>query len=318
MEFKDYYKVLGVEASADKKAIKVAYRKLARKYHPDVSKLENAEAKFKELTEAYEVLHDDQKRAEYDEIRQYGHSDGAFKPPPGWQAETGNQYDFSANGDFSDFFSSIFGQAGAQSGFDRGAQPNRGRDIETDLPIFLEDTLSVESKSISYAIPQYSADGRMTQTTKTLNDKIHDGDDDGDRKRLKGQGEPSGPNGVNGDLYLRIRLVPHPLFDVEGHNLIITVPLAPWEAALGCKLTIPTLDGKVSMTIPSNSQTGQRLRLRDKGLVKKHPTNSPRGDLYAVLKVVMPPVSNEGIKLQWQTLAKQAAFDPRAEWSATS
>lgn len=316
MEFKDYYKALGVEPTAEKKEIKVAYRKLARKYHPDVSDHKDAEEKFKEVTEAYEVLHDDKKRAEYDEVRQFGGNDGSFRPPPGWRPEANRQEEFSANSDFSDFFASMFGQAGQHSDFSsRRQQTRKGRDIETDLPIFLEDTLSDESKTISYTIPQFSADGRMSEITKTLNVKIPAGVEAGERIRLKGQGEPAGPNGVAGDLYLRICLVPHPLFDVEGHNLIITVPLAPWEAALGCKLVMPTLDGKITMSIPANSQTGQRLRVRGKGLVKKLPADSERGDLYAVLKVTMPTNTNDDINKIWLELANKAAFDARAEWS---
>ncbi|MEX1665959.1 DnaJ C-terminal domain-containing protein [Zhongshania arctica] len=220
------------------------------------------------------------------------------------------------NSDFSDFFSSMFGQAGQHSGFQgRRQQAHKGRDIETDLAIFLEDTLSEESKTISFMIPKYTADGRVSEVTKTLNVRIPPGVESGERIRLKGQGEPAGPTGINGDLYLRIRLVPHPLFDVEGHNLIVTVPLAPWEAALGCKLAMPTLDGKITMSIPANSQTGQRLRVRGKGLIKKLSTENGRGDLYAVLKVVMPKTSNEDINKTWQALADKAAFDPRAEWS---
>tara|TARA_R110001592_G_scaffold6774_3_gene36683 strand:- start:10292 stop:11251 length:960 start_codon:yes stop_codon:yes gene_type:complete len=316
MEFKDYYKILNVEPDADKKAIKVAYRKLARKYHPDVSDHKDAEDKFKEVTEAYEVLYDDKKRAEYDEVKQYGSQEGGFRPPPGWQPGADSHEGFAGNSDFSDFFSSMFGQAGQHSGFQgRRQQAHKGRDIETDLAIFLEDTLSEESKTISYTIPKYTADGRVSDVTKTLNVKIPAGVESGERIRLKGQGEPAGPSGINGDLYLRIRLVPHPLFDVEGHNLIVTVPLAPWEAALGCKLAMPTLDGKITMSIPANSQTGQRLRVRGKGLIKKLSTENGRGDLYAVLKVVMPKTSSEDINKTWQALADKAAFDPRAEWS---
>lgn len=316
MEFKDYYKILGVEATADKKAIKVAYRKLARKYHPDVSDHEDAEAKFKEVTEAYEVLHDDEKRAEYDEIRQYGSQERGFKPPPGWRPGADSGFEFSSEADFSEFFASIFGRGerGQHAG-GRSSTAHKGRDIETDMPIFLEDTLSDESKTISFQIPKYLDDGRITQVTKTLNVKIPAGVSDGERIRLKGQGEPGGPNAQNGDLYLRIRLVPHPLFDVEGHNLIITVPLAPWEAALGCKLKVPTLDGKIQLSIPPNSQSGQRLRIRGKGLVSKLAGGKERGDFIALLKVVMPKTTNEQIDTKWQELSELATFDPRAEWS---
>ena len=319
MEFKDYYKILGVAPNADNKAIKTAYRKLARKYHPDVSEHSDAEAQFKEVTEAYEVLKDTTKRAEYDELRQYGGEQQEFRPPPGWQASRssagggGSQY----QRDFSDFFSSMFGGAGgAQSSGFAGHQPfnQRGQDIETELPIFLEDTLAEESKTISYHLPHYDNDGRVTEVNKTLNVKIPPGVVDGERIRLKGQGAPGIGEGASGDLYLRIRLVPHPLFDVEGHNLIITVPIAPWEAALGARITLPTLSGKIQLTIPANSQSGQRLRVKGKGL----PGKQLLGDLYAVLKVVMPPSTSQSINSQWQKLAEVAPFDPRAQWSEFS
>ncbi|WP_299199449.1 curved DNA-binding protein [uncultured Amphritea sp.] len=316
MEFKDYYKILGVDSDADSKAIKVAYRKLARKYHPDVSSHHDAENQFKEVSEAYEVLKDKVKRAEYDELRQYGGSQREFRPPPGWQSSASAGGDGGAHQqrDFSDFFSSIFGAEGGPgaSGFE-SRQPfnQRGQDIETELPIFLEDTLAKESKKISYHLPHYDNEGRLHEVKKTLNVKIPPGVVDGERIRLKGQGAPGIGNGAYGDLYLRIRLVPHPLFDVEGHNLIITLPIAPWEAALGGKVTMPTLSGEIKLTIPANSQSGQRLRVKGRGL----PGKQHQGDLYAVLKIVMPPINDESIKAHWQQLAELAPFDPRAEWS---
>lgn len=317
MEFKDYYKILGVEPDANKKTIKTAYRKLARKYHPDVSDHHDAENQFKEVAEAYEVLKDEAKRAEYDEIRQYGGGQQGFRPPPDWQpsgswSEGGSDF----QGDFSDFFSSIFGSAGGSRASDFGRRQSfsrRGQDIETEMPVFLEDTLSEESKTISYNLPHYDDHGHVTEVNKTLKVKIPPGVTDGELIRLKGQGAPGIGGGASGDLYLRIRLVPHPLFDVEGHNLIITLPIAPWEAALGAKVILPTLSGRIHLTIPANSQSGQRLRVKGRGL----PGKQIQGDLYAVLKVVMP-TTNESIKEQWQQLAELAPFDPRAEWSEAS
>jgi curved DNA-binding protein len=319
MEFKDYYKILGVDSEADNKAIKTAYRKLARKYHPDVSDHHDAESQFKEVAEAYEVLKDNVKRAEYDEIRQYGGAQQEFRPPPDWQPSDSARGDGAGHHqeDFSDFFSSIFGaRGGPKAGSFDGRQPfaQRGQDIETEMPIFLEDTLSEDSKTISYRLPYYDNEGRVIEVNKTLNVKIPPGVADGERIRLKGQGALGIGESASGDLYLRIRLVPHPLFDVEGHNLIITLPIAPWEAALGGKVTLPTLSGKIQLTIPANSQSGQRLRVKGKGL----PSKQLQGDLYAVLKVVMPTSSNESIKDQWQQLAELAPFDPRAEWSEAS
>ncbi|MFT5692544.1 MAG: curved DNA-binding protein [Oceanicoccus sp.] len=313
MEFKDYYEILGVNPDADGKAIKTAYRKLARKYHPDVSDHNEAEEKFKEVNEAFEVLKNSNKRDEYDQIRQYGSGGQQFQPPPGWTSSqsSADRDDGHFQEGFSDFFSSIFGNAGQQGFSSHGPSGRKGQDIETELPIFLEDTLSDESKTISYHLPHYETDGRITEVNKTLNVKIPAGVRDGERIRLQGQGNPGIGDAPSGDLYLRICLVPHPLFDVEGHNLTITVPLAPWEAALGTKIQVPTLSGKINMSIPANSQTGQRLRVKGKGLLRK----TGIGDLFAVLKVVMPETVNEDVKQHWEELASKAAFDPRQEWS---
>lgn len=312
MEFKDYYQILGVEPDVDKKTLKAAYRKLARKYHPDVSDHADAESKFKEASEAYEVLKDPEKRAEFDALRQYGSHGDSFTPPPGWEPSGahGGDYSSQSSEDFSDFFSNLFGggfnQSGSSSGFNRGQSfQQRGRDIETDLAIFLEETLTESSKSISYHI-----NGK----DKTLRVKIPAGISEGERIRLKGQGEPGYGNAPNGDLYLRIKLVPHPLFDVEYHNLIITVPIAPWEAALGTKIEVPTLQGKINLTVPANSQSGQRLRIRGRGLK----TKTGQGDLYAVLNVVMPSTLPESTMQYWEKLAAEINFDPRSEWSKLS
>lgn len=307
MEFKDYYKILGVAPDAEIDGIKKTYRKLARKYHPDVSKQRDAEEKFKEAGEAYEVLKNTEKRAEYDAIRQYGSQGQAFRPPPDWQPPGGShragQSQYSEG--FSDFFSTIFG-----AGQDRYSAPHherpsphrRGRDVETDMPVFLEDTLADNFKPLSY---------HLNGENKTLKIKIPAGVTDGERIRLKGQGETGIGKGENGDLYLRIKLVPHPLFDVEYHDLNVVVPLAPWEAALGAKIEVPTLSGRIQLTIPPNSQTGQRLRIRGQGLK----TKTGRGNLYAVLKIMMPNTSSETVKRHWQQLSEQAGFDPRSEWS---
>lgn len=306
MEFKDYYKILGVEPDADSKAIKTAYRKLARQYHPDMNPDKGAEDKFKEVAEAYEALKEPGRRAEYDELREYGGRSGAgFEPPPGWRSGSGPSAQ-QFEGDFSDFFNSMFG---GDRGF-QGRSNLRGQDAELEMPIFLEDTLDETSKLVEYSIPVYE-NGQVRDTKKSLKVKIPVGVIDGERIRLKGQGGPGQGGGPNGDLYLHIRLVPHPLFDVEGHNLVVTVPLAPWEAALGAKVTVPTLSGKINLTIAAGSQSGQKLRIKGKGLASK----TGKGDLYALLKVVMPPSCSAEQKNLWQSLADKSAFDPRAEWS---
>ncbi|MGV8843149.1 MAG: curved DNA-binding protein [Pseudomonas sp.] len=316
MEFKDYYKVLGVEPGADDKAIKTAYRKLARKYHPDVSQEAGAEHQFKEVAEAYEVLKNAEKRAEYEELRRHAKHGRPFEAPPGWRPSGGGFADQGGAGpEYSDFFESMFGSAGRSRG-PQGSSRSRGRrgqDVEMELPVYLEETLAAEAKKVAFQLPQQGADGRpLPAINKTLNVKIPAGVSDGERIRLKGQGAPGMGGGPNGDLYLIIRLVPHPLFDVEGHNLIITVPLAPWEAALGTKVAVPTLKGKIMLTIAPNSQSGQRLRIKGKGLVNKL---GEHGDLYALYKIVMPGRCDEQTQPLWEQLAEKAAFDPRSEWS---
>ena len=312
MDFKDYYKILAVDPTADEKAIKVAYRKLARKYHPDVSKEAGAEEKFKEANEAYEVLSSPEKRAEYDDLRKYGRQGQPFQAPPGWQSRAGaGGFGGADNGDFSDFFSSIFGGRPQQGG--RSRNPGRkGQDVEMELAIFLEETLSGESKQVSFKVPQHNAAGqRVADVTKTLNVKIPAGVTDGERIRLKGQGAPGVAGGESGDLYLIIRLAPHPKFEVEGHDLINSVPVAPWEAALGAKVAVPTLTGKINLTVRPDSQNGQRLRIKGNGLLNKQ---GQRGDLLAQIKVVMPRSSDEATQELWKKLADKAAFDPRAQW----
>ena len=310
MEFKDYYQILGVEPDAETADIKAAYRRLARKYHPDLNPGEEAEASFRDVAEAWEVLKNKDRRAEYDELRRYGgRRPQDFEPPPGWHSTSDRDYQ-QTDADFSEFFNSVFGDG--FSGQSRpGGQPfsARGQDVEIEMPVFLEETIEDTSKPVEYELP-YIADGQLRHERKSLKVKIPAGVGDGERIRVRGQGAPGQGDAPPGDLYLHIRLVPHPVFDVEGHNLIVTVPVAPWEAALGTKVTVPTLDGKISLTIAPQSQSGQKLRVRGKGLVGK----TGKGDLYVVLNVVMPEYSNPEVEDLWRELAKKAAFDPRKEW----
>jgi curved DNA-binding protein len=313
MDFKDYYKILGVEPTADDKAIKTAYRKLARKYHPDVSKEKDAEAKFKDASEAYEALKSADKRAEYDELRKYGQHGQPFQGPPGWQSR-GGYSGGEDQGDFSDFFSSIFGARGdGFSGGQRRSTGRKGQDVEMQLSVSLEETLSTESKQISFQVPQYDASGRhVSNTVKSLNVKIPSGVTDGERIRLKGQGAPGIGGGANGDLYLIVKFAPHPKFEVEGENLVITVPVAPWELALGTEVAVPTLTGKINLKVPAGSQNGQRMRAKGHGLMNK---GGQRGYLFIQLKVVMPKEASEEVLGLWKALADSAAFDPRKGWN---
>lgn len=317
MDFKDYYKILGVAPEAEAAEIKAAYRKLARKYHPDVSEHAEAEQRFKEVAEAWQVLKDSDKRAEYDQLKawhqQQGQKASGFQPPPGWQharAEDG----YGSSG-FSDFFEQIFGARSAGSGSGGFQRPHfnlRGSDIEMELPVFLEELLSGESRNVAYRVPRFDDAGRVVgDTEKSLKVRLPQGVSDGETIRLKGQGAAGIGQGPAGDLYLRIRLVPHPLFDVEGNHLLLTVPLAPWEAALGTKVTVPTLSGEIQLTIPVNSQSGRKLRIKGKGL----PGRTGLGDLFAVLKVVMPPEADAKSRELWRSLQQEhASFDARAEW----
>jgi curved DNA-binding protein len=312
MEFKDYYKILGVAADAETADIKVAYRKLARKYHPDLNPGEAAEDNFKEVAEAWEVLKNAERRAEYDELRRYGGQRQEFKPPPGWQSSAADAQ--ASEADFSEFFNSIFGSrfsgAGRAGANDFGV---RGQDIEIEMPVFLEETLTATSKPLQYELPVIEG-GQLRRQRKSLKVTIPAGVTDGERIRLRGQGSPGTGDSPPGDLYLHIRLVPHPVFDVEGRNLLLTVPVTPWEAALGAKVTVPTLEGRIRLTVAPGSQSGQRLRVRGKGLVGK----AGKGDLFAILKVVMPPDQGKEVQQLWQQMAEKAAFDPRADWEDAS
>ncbi|RAU52626.1 curved DNA-binding protein [Pseudocitrobacter sp. RIT415] len=302
MELKDYYAILGVKPTDDLKTIKTAYRRLARKYHPDVSKENDAEARFKDLAEAWEVLKDEQKRAEYDEL--WAHRND----PHFGRQQQGHEQSYNQR-DFDDIFSSMFGQ---QAHHARRQRASRGQDLEIEVAVFLEETLAEQQRTISYKVPVYNVFGMVEQELpKTLNVKIPAGVSDGQRIRLKGQGTPGENGGPNGDLWMIIHIAPHPLFDIVGHNLEIVLPLAPWEAALGTKVEVPTLKESILLTIPAGSQAGQRLRIKGKGLVSKTVT----GDLFAVIKIVMPPKPDEKTIALWQQLAEsQASFDPRKTW----
>ena len=310
MEFKDYYKILGVDADASQKEIKSAYRKLARKYHPDVSEESDAEDQFKGVVEAYEVLSDQDKRAEYDTLRQYGGE--RFEPPPGWQSAAAGASGGEYEGGFSDFFENIFGQAGHSSrqGFSRQQFAQRGEDIEMGLSIFLEEAYRGETRTITYRVPSFDEQGQFSRQTKTLNVKIPAGVTSGERIRLQGQGAPGIGEAPAGDLYLEIRIADHPLYEEEGANLSLTLPISPWEAALGCKVTVPTLDGKINLSVPVSSQNGVRLRVKGKGLGRE----GKRGDLFVVLAISMPQRMDSEESALWQQLSEKSSYNPRENW----
>lgn len=306
MEFKDYYKVMNLSSNASQAEIKRAYRKLARKFHPDVSHEKNAEAKFKELGEAYEVLKDPKKRAQYDAVKQQG-----WQNNKGYQAPPHSQHGFTSRMDesagFSDFFETLFGQ-GANTRSQRGFhQPSaRGEDVYYLLDITLEDSYAGASRKIQIPMNEITSMGEISQKLRTINVKIPKGIISGQQIRLKGQGGASLVKGQPGDLYLEIRIKSNKPYDVDGKNVTLYLPISPWEAALGAKVKTPSLGGLVEIKVPPNSQTGTKLRLKGRGL-----PGDPPGDQYIILQIVVPPVTSEIAKQLYEQMEKQIIFNPR-------
>lgn len=320
MEFKDYYQTLGLKDTASDAEIKKAYRNLARKFHPDVSSEANAEDRFKEVSEAYEVLKSPEKRAEYDQLRKHGArgGDGSFRPPPGWQSGSHQSEGYGAEHDarFSDFFEQIFGKSGAnyrsgRQGYQAGFQ-HHGEDVHQRLALPLEEVFHGCEKQLILSIPVVDNNGFVNHQRKTLNVKIPSGIGDGQHLRLKGQGAPGIGGGSHGDLLIEIQIAPHPLYHVDGRNLVMQLPVAPWEAALGASVEVPTLNGVVRLKVPQNSQTGNKLKLKGKGM-----PGSPGGDLIVQLNVVMPDTVSDEAKRLYQQLQQTTAFDPRADLGTT-
>jgi curved DNA-binding protein len=308
MQFKDYYAVLGVGRDAGADEIKKSYRRLARKYHPDVSKEENAEERFKEVQEAYEVLKDPEKRAAYDQLGSDYRPGQDFRPPPDW----GSGFEFSGPGGgaggFSDFFEQLFGGG---SPFSRGRPAGRfdlrGQDHHARIELPLEQAFAGGTRVISLQHPEVGPDGRAQLRTRQLKVRIPPGVTDGQVIRLAGQGAPGMGQGGSGDLYLQVSLVPHPLFALDGRDVTLTLPVAPWEAALGGTVTVPTLGGDVELRVPANSRAGQRMRLKGRGL-----PGHPPGDQYLILQVVMPPADTPAARELFERMRRELPFDPRA------
>lgn len=311
MEFKDYYKIMGVAETATPEEIKTAYRKLARKYHPDVSKEPNAETKFKELGEANEVLKDPEKRAAYDKLRKGGWRSGEdFRAPPGWNYGGGfGGEEVSGGGaeQFSDFFESLFGRGGfRQGGRQQRGFRARGEDLSYALQISLEDAYHGATRAIQLRLPEADAQGRIQEKTHSLNVKIPAGIVAGQKIRLAGQGGPGQGGAPNGDLYLEIQLQPHPLYHIEGRDITVSLPITPWEAALGASIEVPTLGGKIALKIPADSQTGNKLRLKGRGMPGKS-----AGDQYVILQIFTPKADTDVAKKLYQEMAEKLPFNPR-------
>ncbi|MGM0593704.1 MAG: DnaJ C-terminal domain-containing protein [Pseudomonadota bacterium] len=308
MEYKDYYKILGIERDASQAEIKRAYKKLARKYHPDVSKESDAEARFKAINEAYHVLNDPEKRKAYDQLGARWQQGQEFHPPPDWDAGAGAGGGFSAEDlhGFSDFFSEFFG--GGERGFHHQQRDfrMRGQDLHATIEVTLETAYNGGSRSLSLQAPDIDQQGNVRQRTRQLNVQIPKGVREGQNIRLAGQGGPGMGGGEPGDLYLEVRFAPHPLFHAEGRDIFLELPITPWEAALGAKLSIPTLGGRVEMSIPAGSQSGRKLRLKARGL-----PGSPPGDQYLVLHIETPPADTETAKAFYRKMAEAMPFNPR-------
>ncbi|MBK1673731.1 cytochrome C biogenesis protein [Ectothiorhodospira shaposhnikovii] len=309
MEYKDYYKVLGVERTATQDELKKVYRRLARKYHPDVSKESNAEERFKEVNEAYEVLGDPEKRKTYDQLGSHWRPGQDFRPPPDFDAWFGGAPGGRAGGfsggfqdgftqsDFSEFFEALFGRQGAQR--TRGHRTQRGfagQGEDRTARIRLDLERAVKGGSVS-----------VRAGDRTLQVKVPPGVTEGQRIRLVGQGTPGIGGGPAGDLYLEVHIKPHPYFRLEGRDVHLDLPITPWEAALGATVNVPTLDGRVDMKIPAGSQSGRRLRLKGRGL-----PGTPPGDQYLVLQIHTPPADEKSARSLYERMSKEMPFDPRA------
>ena len=310
MEYKDYYKTLGLTKEATQDDIRRVYRKLARKYHPDVSKETDAEEQFKAVGEAYEVLKDPEKRAAYDQLGADLKAGQDFRPPPDWDA--GYEFHGGDSGatpgreeDFSDFFADLFGKRG-RGGAGR-AQHAHGEDSHAKVLIDLEDAYQGAVRQLTLRTSVLGSDGRPHLQERTLSVKIPKGVKQGQHIRLQGQGNPGIGEGHAGDLYLEIAFNPHSLYRVEAHDVSLDLPIAPWEAALGGSIKVPTPNGAVDMKVPAGSSSGRKLRLKGRGI----PAATP-GDFYVTLKVVMPDTLSDKAKALYAELAQEQAFNPRA------
>lgn len=306
MDYKDYYEALGVKRSANAKEIKAAFRKAARKYHPDINTEPDAEAKFKEVNEAYEVLKDPERRAAYDQLGQEPpQGQGQYRPPPDWDSG----YSFSESGprsdaDFSDFFETLFRRGSGPTG---GMGGGRGSDSHGKIDITLEDAYRGAERTLSFRSPVPGPNGTVTMQDRKIAVRVPKGITQGQHIRLAGQGVPG--QGGAGDLFLEVSFAPHPLYRPEGKDLYIDLPITPWEAALGGHLVMPTPDGQVDLSIPKNARSGQKLRLKGKGL-----PGAPAGNIYATLKIVNPDATTQEARAFFENMAKELPFDPRAHF----
>lgn len=317
VDFKDYYKVMGLERDASEADVKRAYRKLARKFHPDVSKEADAETRFKELGEAYAVLKDPEKRAAYDQLGANWKSGQEFKPPPDWATGfefDGRGFDTADAAGYSDFFETLFGQQfggtrqHARSGRSFSA---RGNDHHAKVLVDLEDAYNGATRTLSLRTPDYDENGRVVSRERSLKVRIPKGVTHGQRIRLQGQGSPGFGGGAAGDLFLEIDIRPHSLYSHNGRDISLSLPVTPWEAALGATIKVPTPDGPVDLKLPAGTKNGKRLRLKGKGI-----PGSPPGDFYVTAELTLPPADSDLAKATYKKMQQEMNYNPRKHLEA--
>jgi curved DNA-binding protein len=307
MKYKDYYAILGVERGAGDDEIKKAYRKLARKYHPDVSKEANAEERFKEVSEAYETLKDAEKRAAYDQLGRHAAGE-EFRPPPDWgQSFGGGQFSFD-DIDLADLFA---GFAGRQRGGGARDRPIPGADYEAGVRLTFEQAFHGTEIELDLSAIEYDEQGRPRRVPHRIRVRIPPGVTDGQKLRVPGKGGKGVRGGRDGDLYLDIEVMSHPLYRVDGLDVHVDLPLAPWEAVLGASVDMPTPAGRVTLKVPPGTRAGQKLRLSGRGLARP---DGSKGDLYAIAQIVVPTVVDERQRALFKSLAEASSFNPRAQF----
>ena len=310
MKYKDYYAILEVKRDADADEIKKAYRRLARKYHPDVSKEKNAEEKFKEMAEAYETLKDPEKRAAYDQLGQH-QSGQEFRPPPDWGQHFAQGQGGFDDIDLSDLFAGLAGRQGRRGGGGRPAdRAMAGSDYEAVVRLSFAQAFEGTEVDLELSALEWDAGGGVRRAPHRVKTRIPRGVTDGEKLRVPGKGGKGVNGGPDGDLYLDIEVQAHPLFRVDGQDIFVDLPLAPWEAVLGTSVNLPTPAGIVALKVPAGTRAGQRLRLSGRGMPRGKGTP---GDLYALARIEVPTVVDDNQRKLYEQLAETSNFNPRPQ-----